>query len=182
MQRLRIPRPSLEDFKVEPFSLCDLVPLVQSKRPLQLIRCLIEAHANLIHSRNLLKVPQQRDATRRISSSRIIRNPAFDRSRTCRTRPGRNRRSGPLPQQLLAAFLNAVPGAQSAHPLHRTRHARRSRSKASERIPIRQTRRSLPFSMRKLSLPQSQDSSYRQPSPAMILQTHPLDSRKTQIK
>jgi hypothetical protein len=74
-------------------------------------------------SRSRFTVPQRRHATRRTSSSRTIRNPALDRSRTCRTRrsyqPFRTR-----PQQPQTVFLSAGRGARSAHPDHRTRRAR----------------------------------------------------------
>jgi len=128
--------------------------------------------------------PQRRHATRRTSNSRTIRNPALDRSRTCRTR----RSYQPVwtrPQQSQTVFLSADRGARSAHPAHRIHHVR-SLSLESPRTNIHPAAAAVASPIRpSLSVPKSRvPPSLRKPlstsiSAAMIPQNHPLDSLKT---
>ncbi len=121
---------------------------------------------------------------RRTSNSRIIRKPALDRSRTCRTR----RSYQPVwtrPQQPQTVFLSADRGARSPHPDHRIHHVR-SLSLESLRTNIHPTAAAVASSIRpSLSVPKSSSPpSLRKPlstsiSAAMIPQNHPLDSLKT---
>ena len=123
---------------------------------------------------------------RRTSSSRTIRNPALDRSRTCRTRrsyqPSRTRA-----QQPQTVFLSADQAARSAHPDHQTRRAR-SHPLETLRTNTHPTDAAAAspiwpcLSMPKSSRPPSQ----RRPlststSAAMIPQNHPLDFLKTRF-
>jgi len=128
----------------------------------------------------------RRHATRRTSNSRTIRNPALDRSRTCRTR----RSYQPVwtrPQQSQTVFLSADRGARSAHSDHRI-HRVPSLSLGSLRMNIHPSAAAVASPIRpSLSVPKSSGRpSLRKPlstglSAAMVPQNHPLDSLKTQI-
>src|SRR6266849_6924580 len=147
----------------------------------RLVKCGLSARKS---SCSRFTVPQWRHTTRRTSSSRTIRNPALDRSRTCRTRrsyqPSRTRA-----QQPQTVFLSADQAARSAHSDHRIHHVR-SLSLESPRTNIHPTDAAVASPIRpSLSVPKSSDPpSLRKPlstsfSAAMIPQNHPLDSLKT---
>src|SRR5258706_5728807 len=154
------------------------LPATAAKR---LVKCGLSARKS---NPSRFTVPQRRQATRRTSNSRTIRNPALDRSRTCRAR----RSYQPVwtrPQQSQTVFLSADRGARSAHSDHRIHHVR-SPSLESLRTNIHPTDAAVASQIRpSLSVPKSSGPpSLRKPLStslfaAMIPQNHPLDSLKT---
>src|SRR6266849_2815351 len=149
----------------------------------RLVKCGLSARKS---SYSRFTVPRWRHTTRRTSSSRTIRNPALDRSRTCRTRrsyqPSRTRA-----QQPQTVFLSADQAARSAHPDHQTRRARSQPArKPANEYPSDRRRRcfaDLAISQHAKIEPASnpRKSLSTSISAAMIPQNHPLDSLKTQL-